>query len=124
MPLANNLHQVDLKTKRKRADAGMVFTPRSKWEYKLKYRHEVKDGQIATAGAFFFNAAQLIKPVDYVTDQVDASVFYNSEKLQTSLAYYGSFFKNNNDSLSWDNAFTPQNPAIAINMIKNPKAGI
>lgn len=104
--LASSLHQVDLKTKRKRVDVGMGFTPRSKWEYKLKYRHEEKDGQIATAGAFFFQAAQLIKPVDYVTDQVDASIYYNSEKFETSVAYYGSFFKNNNDALTWDNAYT------------------
>ena len=103
--LNSSLRQVDLKTKRKRVDVGMAYSP-SKWEYKVKYRHEVKDGQIATAGAFFFDAAQLIKPVDYVTDQVDASVFYNSEKVRTSLAYYGSFFKNNNDSLTWDNAYT------------------
>jgi len=103
--LATSLHQVDLKTKRKRVDVGMAYTP-SKWEYKLKYRHEVKDGQIATAGSFFFNAAQLIKPVDYATDQVDASVFYNSEKMQATLAYYGSFFKNNNDALTWQNAYT------------------
>lgn len=104
--LATSLHQVDLKTKRKRADVGMAFTPTSNWEYKLKYRHEVKDGQIATAGAFFFNAAQLIKPVDHVTDQVDASVTYMTKKWQTSVAYYGSFFKNNNDSLTFDNAYT------------------
>ncbi len=103
--LASSLRQVDLKTKRKRVDVGMAYTP-SKWEYRLKYRHEEKDGQIATAGSFFFDAAQLIKPVDYVTDQVDASIFYNSEKVQTSLAYYGSFFKNNNDALTWDNAYT------------------
>jgi len=102
--LDSSLRQVDLKTKRKRVDVGMAYTP-SKWEYKLKYRHEVKDGQIATAGSFFFDAAQLIKPIDYVTDQVDASIFYNSERMQTSLAYYGSFFKNNNNSLTWDNAF-------------------
>ena len=104
--LNSSLRQVDLETKRKRVDVGMAFTPKSKWEYKLKYRHEVKDGQIATAGSFFFDAAQLIKPVDYTTDQIDASVYYNSKKWQTSLAYYGSFFKNNNDSLTWENAYT------------------
>jgi MtrB/PioB family decaheme-associated outer membrane protein len=104
--LTSSLHQVDLETKRKRVDLGMAYTPTSKWEYKLKYRHEVKDGQVATAGAFLFSAAQLIKPVDYKTDQVDASVFYNSEKTQASLAYYGSFFKNNNDSLTWENPYT------------------
>jgi MtrB/PioB family decaheme-associated outer membrane protein len=108
--LATSLRQVDLKTKRKRVDVGMGFTPKSKWEYKLKYRHEVKDGQTATAGSFFFDAAQLIKPVDYETDQIDASIFYNSEKFQTSLAYYGSFFKNNNDALTWENAYSPLAP--------------
>lgn len=104
--LATSLRQVDLKTKRKRVDVGMAFTPTSNWQYKLKYRHEVKEGQTATAGAFFFNAAQLIQPIDYATDQIDASVFYNSKKWQTALAYYGSFYKNNNDSLIWENAFT------------------
>ena len=104
--LNSSLHQVDLKTKRKRVDVGMTLTPTSTWQYKLKYRHEEKDGQTATSGSFFFNAAQLIKPIDYATDQVDASVFYNSEKVQATLAYYGSFFKNNNDALTWQNAYT------------------
>ena len=109
--LANSLQQVDLKTKRKRIDVGAAFTP-TKWEYAVKYRHETKQGQTATAGAFVVNAAQLIKPVDSVTDQIDASVSYNSKRWQAALAYYGSFYKDNNDSLTWESAYNTPPPGL------------
>jgi len=105
--LSGSLRDVDLHTKRKRAGVGLAFIPRSNWETAVKYRHEVKEGKMATAGAFFFNAAQLVEPVDYVTDQVDASVSYSATNWQARLAYYGSMFNNKDQSLLWQNAYTP-----------------
>ena len=108
--LNNSLHDVDLDTKRKRLDLGAALIPFTRWEYAANFRHETKEGTKATAGSFFFNAAQLIQPVDYTTDEVDLSFAYNGEKLQTKLAYYGSSFKNSDASLTWENPFDPLVP--------------
>jgi len=104
MPLGNT---VDLWTQRKQTGVGASWTPVRDWEYAANYRHETREGRIRTAGAFFTTAAQLIEPVDTVTDQVDASASYTGGKLQAKLAYYGSSFRNSNDALNWQNPFTP-----------------
>ncbi|MBI5908810.1 MAG: MtrB/PioB family decaheme-associated outer membrane protein [Betaproteobacteria bacterium] len=106
MPLAGTLQQVEIGTDRKRLGMGASWTPVRDWEYAVNFRHETKEGTKRTAGAFFVNAAQLVEPVDYVTDQVDASASYSGGKWQAKLAYYGSTFRNNNDSLNWQNPFT------------------
>jgi MtrB/PioB family decaheme-associated outer membrane protein len=105
--LAGSLRDVDLHTKRERLGVGVAFVPRSNWQTAVQYRHEEKEGKMATAGSFFFNAAQLVEPVDYVTDQVDASVSYSASNWQAKLAYYGSMFNNKDQSLLWQNAYTP-----------------
>lgn len=105
--LGGSLRDVDLHTKRERVGVGVAFVPRSNWQTAVQYRHEEKEGKMATAGSFFFNAAQLVEPVDYVTDQVDASVSYSASNWQAKLAYYGSMFDNKDQSLLWQNAYTP-----------------
>ena len=95
--LDTSLQDADLETKRKRLGIGVIINPARKWETAVKVQHEVKDGQKATAGSFYFNAAQLAEPVDYVTDQVEVSATYTTRKWQSRLAYYGSFFNNHND---------------------------
>lgn len=108
MPLAAAQQQVDLYTQRKMLGVGASWNRSTQWEYALNFRHETRDGNILrTGGAFFVNTAQLIEPVDYVTDQVDASASYAGKKFQMKLAYYGSKFSNGNRSLSWQNPYTP-----------------
>jgi len=105
--LNSSLQDVDLQTMRKRLGVGAVFNPASKWQTAINVRHEVRDGQKRSAGSFMFNSAQLVEPVDYVTDEVDASASYTTGKWQTRLAYYGSFFTNHDASLTWRNAYNP-----------------
>ncbi|MCW8955806.1 MAG: MtrB/PioB family decaheme-associated outer membrane protein, partial [Gammaproteobacteria bacterium] len=105
--LASSLQSSDVDIQRKRMDLGFSIIQASSWKYDLKYRHETREGTKRSAGAFFFNAAQMIEPVDYVTDEIDASASYIGKRWQATLAYYGSFFSNENKSLTWENAFTP-----------------
>jgi len=106
MPLAGALQQVDLGTQRKLLGVGASWIPAGNWEYALNVRHETRDGNILrTGGAFFVNTAQLIEPIDYVTDQVDASASYATKKFQIKFAYYGSKFSNGNHSLTWANPY-------------------
>ncbi len=105
MPLAGTLRTVDIGTKRKRLGVGASWIPNSNWEYAVNFRHETKDGTQRTAGAFYVNTSQLIAPVDYVTDQVDASASYTGKKLQMKFAYYGSAFRNGNSALTWQDPY-------------------
>jgi MtrB/PioB family decaheme-associated outer membrane protein len=106
MPLATTLHPVDLETQRKRLGIGGSWIASPDWQYSLNVRHETKDGTKRTAGAFFVNSAQLVEPVDYTTDQLDASASYTGQKLQAKFSYYGSLFRNGNSSLTFQNPFT------------------
>ena len=106
MPLASALQSVDLYTQRNQLGLGASWNRTREWEYAVSFRHETRDGNILrTGGAFFVNTVQLIEPVDYVTDQVDASASYTGKKFQMKLAYYGSKFGNGNKSLTWDNPY-------------------
>ncbi|HYA37900.1 MAG TPA: MtrB/PioB family decaheme-associated outer membrane protein [Candidatus Methylomirabilis sp.] len=105
--LPGSLHEVDLETKRTRIGMGVSLIPATNWRYSLNFREETKEGTQRVAGTFFFNSAQLVMPVDYVTDQIDASASYSGRQLQAKFAYYGSTFNNKNQSLTWQNAYTP-----------------
>jgi MtrB/PioB family decaheme-associated outer membrane protein len=105
MPLAATLRDVNLNTDRKRLAVGASWMANN-WEYSAKFTHETRDGMRRSAGAFFTNAAQLVEPVDYVTDQVDAAASYTGDRLQAKLAYYGSKFNNSNRALTWQDAYT------------------
>lgn len=101
-----SLQDVELKTKRKRFSLGIDFIPARRWETAVNVRHELRDGQKRTAGAIYYtNSAELIEPVDYVTDEVEVAVTYTTRKWQSRLAYYGSFFNNHDASLEWKDAF-------------------
>ena len=122
MPLAGTLQQVDLGTQRKRLGVGASWAPVSDWEYAVNFREESREGTKRTAGAFFINSAQLVEPVDFHTNQVDASASYTGAKWQAKLAYYGSALRNGNDSLSWQNPYTflPAFPGAASGQLALP----
>jgi MtrB/PioB family decaheme-associated outer membrane protein len=121
MPLASTLRPVALETKRQELGAGASWTPTNAWAYGVNFRHEVREGTKSTAGTFFLNAAQLIAPVDYVTDQLDASASYTGTRWQAKFAYYGSSFRNGNASLTWQNPFTiPAFPGAVAGQLALP----
>jgi len=105
MPLAGQMNSVDLGTLRKQVGVGASWIPASNWETAFNVRHETREGNKLTSGSFFVNSTQLVEPVDYVTDQVDASASYATKKFQLKFAYYGSKFQNHDDSLTWANPY-------------------
>ena len=105
--LAANLKAVDIETRRKQLATGFSLKTDSPWSFSANVRHDEKDGHRRTAGTFLFSSSQLIAPVNYVTDEVNASVSYRQKKWQARLAYLASSFTNDNQSLTWQNAYTP-----------------
>ena len=104
--LDSSLQPVDIETSRERLGVGARLTTESPWSYSAEVRRDDKQGTKYGGGAFFFNSVQLVEPVDYVTDEIDAAVSYTRRDWQARLAYYASTFKNANESLTWDNAYT------------------
>ena len=105
--LAANLKAVDIETRRKQLATGFSLQTDSPWSFTANVRHDEKDGNRRTAGTFLFSSSQLVAPVSYVTDEVNASVSYRQKKWQARLSYLASSFTNDNQSLTWENAFTP-----------------
>ena len=109
--LLSSLKPFDLKTQRRRTGLGIsgVLTPH--WDYSASYKHETKEG-LRTFGATFGNsggnprAVVLPEPVDWTTQQMDASLRYTSRKFQFDVSYYLSLFSDQNTSLTWANPYT------------------
>jgi MtrB/PioB family decaheme-associated outer membrane protein len=105
--LDQSLRRIDLETQRKQLELGGSLLPVKHWAFGVNFRHEEKDGARAAGAAFVFNAARLPVPIDYTTDQFDASASYSREAFQARFAYYGSIFRNDDAALSWTNPYLP-----------------
>ena len=106
MPLLNaSLQNVDLRTDRTKLGIGLSFTPAQRWEYSARYTHERKEGLKDIGGGFLFRSTLLPEPVDYTTDQMELGVAYKADRWSTRLAYYGSFYRDDNQSLTFDDPF-------------------
>jgi len=104
--LAGSLQDVDIENTRKRVGVGLTV-PWRDWEAGVNVRHETREGTKRIAGAFLTTSAQMVAPVDYTTDDIEAAVSYAGAKSQVKLAYHFSTFRNGNESLTWINPFDP-----------------
>lgn len=119
--LPGSLRQVDLDTQRKNLGVGASLIPSPEWEYSVNFRHDTREGTKRIAGTFFFNSAQLVRPVDYETDQLDVTASYTGKKWQTRFSYYASVFDNNRPSLTWQNPYTSASGATAGQLALPPE---
>ena len=117
MPLASTLQPVGLGFKRSRFDAGVAWIAGDNWTHRVSLRHDVRDGTQRIAGSFFSTASHLVMPVDQVSDQFEFSTSYFSRRLQASLGYQVSLFRNGTDSLTWTNPFTPVAPGAVTGQL-------
>ena len=111
IPLFND---VDLSTKRKRIDGGFAYQIDRNWEFKASVRHEKKEG-LKPMGAVTSQVAEYatIIPdlIDQTTDQYNASLAYTDPTKFFSIAYYGSVFHNDVNSMTWQDASDPTKTA-------------
>lgn len=106
-----NLRSIDIETKRTDIGGGLTWHLSKELSLSGVYEHEFKEGTDTIAGVFGTTggnplAAILPEPIDYEEDQLEVSLGYVTDRFQAELAYNGSWFANNNDSLRWDNPYT------------------
>jgi MtrB/PioB family decaheme-associated outer membrane protein len=112
--LDSSLRAYDLETTRERGNLGGEYDSPSGWRTDLRYMHETRDGRRLIGSNFITTASQLAGPVDYVTDQVDWSAHYETARGAIGLSYFGSFFSNRRNDLTWDNPFTAIAPGADL----------
>jgi len=119
--LPNSLQDVDIENTRKRVGVGLTV-PWRDWEAGVNVRHETRDGTKRIAGAFLTSSAQMIAPVNYTTDDVEAAVSYAGTKAQVKFAYHFSSFSDDNAALTWRNPFAvpPAYPGADVGQLALP----
>ncbi|MEO7707387.1 MAG: MtrB/PioB family decaheme-associated outer membrane protein [Caldimonas sp.] len=110
MPLEATLQPIDLASRYKRLDVGATVLAGSEWSYRIDVRRDTRNGTRPIAGSFFSTAAQLAAPVDQTTDQLEVSASYATRRIQATLGYQLSVFRNDVESLTWANPFAPVIP--------------
>jgi MtrB/PioB family decaheme-associated outer membrane protein len=108
--LEESLRGVAVGHKRRRLDVGYERTLPQGFGFNLDYRRETKEGTRAIGGTIGNSggnrrSAILPAPVDFVTDIVDATLEYTGDRVQVGVGFHGSFFRNERDSVTWQNPF-------------------
>lgn len=104
--LANALYAQNIGSDRQFLELGAHYLPTSSVKLFADYRQQQRDGVDIVTGSSYTQASYLARPIDQQTDEIDLGARYVKGKMNLTLAYYGSFFKNNIDSLTWASPFT------------------
>lgn len=105
--LSSSLAPRNIETDRQILDFGVGVAATSSLSFYADYRRQQREATGIMAGSGFTNATYLPRPVDDYTDTMDLGAKFSLGDLSLNLAYYGSFYRNELESLTWDNPFTP-----------------
>lgn len=97
---------VQLDTERQNVVLGAQKLWRGGWDVKVRFRNEEKTGaRIFSRGTTGATGGHEFtpEPIDYLTQELEATLGFSGERLQLSSGYYGSFFKNQNHALNINN---------------------
>ena len=103
-PYLNAANTIDLGLQRDRTRAVLDVAQMGHLAWKLDYSHENRKGNRPYGASFGFgNAIELPEPIDYATDGATLSGELNGKNGGLTFGYRYSAFKNNVDSLIFDN---------------------
>jgi len=112
--LEESLVDLEVDTERKRIDLAYQRKLGSSWTMDIDWKHEKKEG-VRTLGSIFGNAASnprsviLPAPVDWTTDIMEVMFNYATSRVQFGAGVYASFFNNDEDSFTFQNAYGYRN---------------
>lgn len=118
--LAASLHPIDIESNRRTVSLLGKFFASPAWTVYGEFSHQEKDGTGLTSGSFLTDAVQLPQPIHYVTNSVEAGAAWAGRIASARFAYTGSWFSDNNDSLTWSNPYLPVVPAATEGRLALP----
>ncbi len=101
---------VELDTTRKTYAGGLSYNLDRRWVFAASASQTQQNGLKPLAminASSGTSSAILPNLIDQTTNQYNASLTYTGEQFFVTAAYYGSFFNNDVDSMTWENAFNP-----------------
>ena len=101
---------VELETTRKTYAGGFTYNIGPRWLVAASASQTQQDGLKPLSMINLSSgtsAAILPNLIDQTTNQYNASLTYTGERYFVSAVYYGSYFTNNVQSMTWDNPFAP-----------------
>jgi len=85
---------------------GFDLSPTQRWKLRVDYTRQEREGMNRSSGSFLFNAVEFANPIDYASDDLEVALNYSADTWQIGVTYFGSVFKNDISSLTWDNPYT------------------
>jgi MtrB/PioB family decaheme-associated outer membrane protein len=104
--LSSSLRRQNIESDREIIDAGADWKPARAFRLYADFRRQNREGIDITGGSSYTQSTLLPRWLDYETDQIDAGIQYGTDRASLTLAYYGSYFSNQNPALTWDIPFT------------------
>ena len=118
--LDSSLRQTTIGTDRSIVDVGGFWNPRNDIHVFADFRRQTREGIDITSAGTYTQAAFLPRWIDFETDQVDAGVRYQTDRVSLTLAWYGSFFTNSNPSLTWETPFLASPDTSNLRIAREP----
>lgn len=85
---------------------GQLFAT-AQWTVYTGLSHQQEDGTGLGGGSFLTEAVQLPEPIDYQTNTLEGGVSWAGRIASVRVAYTGSWFQDDNASLTWQNPYLP-----------------
>jgi MtrB/PioB family decaheme-associated outer membrane protein len=94
----------DARNRRDIADFRLTYSPSTRLDLNVGFRHTMREGNQPWGASFgFSNADELLAPVDHSTTEFGAGAEWTNNRTLVRVAYDGSIFQNDVDTLVWDN---------------------
>lgn len=118
--LGASLSPIDIEYQRRTvALLGRLFLG-ADWTAYAKLSHQEKAGTDLMGASFLTEAVQLPEPIDYVTNDVEGGFNWSGRWASVHLAYMGSWFQDNTDSLTFQNPYLPVVPGATLGRMALP----
>lgn len=113
-----SLQDINVSHQREKGGGGLFWLPAEHLKFKTSFTRETKQGARTIAAIFGSSGgnpagAIVPEPIDYETDNFDASLAYTGKKAQFAFNYNLSVFRDNNDALTFQNPFNSASWAAA-----------
>jgi len=118
--LDNYLRRVDIGTDREIIDLGGSWDPRNAFRVFADFRRQTREGIDISSAGTYTQASFLPRFIDFETDQVEAGVQYRADSFVLTLGWYGSFFTNNNSTLTWETPFLASPDTSVLQAAREP----
>jgi MtrB/PioB family decaheme-associated outer membrane protein len=104
--LSSSLRRQDIGSDRQIMEVGGHWQPTEGFRLYADFQRQNRDGVDITAASSFGQTSLLPRWIDYETDQIDAGIRYGTARSSLTLAYFGSYFTNQNPSITLETPFT------------------